>query len=296
MLNRVFRIVAISAVATAAQADGILFQDNFSTPGTHLDYSRWDTVTGDASFLGQTQLTNWNSGASGQFVVGADGAELALDTYNPTGFSFYGTQAMTLQSFQPTAGTSIEFDTTLQLLSLQPGIVYGMYLYGCDPSSCATNHDEIDIELLTNTLQQGGPLMVELNRYANEPLGAGNGSLVDLPGGFDPLTAHTWSIVWSLTGVSYLVDGDLLASFATYVPLGPMEANEIAWAPASDWPQAYDPSFQPVSQSSQNQSFVALMTSVTVTQASVPEPASWLLAMGGLTVVLLKLLHQHSVR
>jgi len=40
--------------------------------------------------------------------------------------------------------TAIEFDTTLQLTSLQPGLVYGMYLYGCIPALCATNHDEID--------------------------------------------------------------------------------------------------------------------------------------------------------
>ena len=38
--------------------------------------------------------------------------------------------------------------------------------YGCVPAASATQHDEIDIELVTNLLQPGG--------YANEPLGAVN--------------------------------------------------------------------------------------------------------------------------
>jgi hypothetical protein len=58
---------------------------------------------------------------------------------------------------------------------LQQGIVFGVYFFG-GPGHCATNHDEIDIELVTNKLQ-GAPYQVQLNRYANEPLGAGHGGL-----------------------------------------------------------------------------------------------------------------------
>jgi len=269
-------------LAMGAQADSILFQDNFTTPGTHLNYSNWTTVTGAASFLGRTQLTNWTPGGSGQFVVGADGAQLTLNTFNPTGFSLYGTQGETLQSFQPAANSPIVFDTELRLTSLQPGLVYGMYLYGCDPSVCATNHDEIDIELVTNQLQPGSPMMVQLNRYANQPLGPGDGGLVALPANFDPLAAHRWTIVWSLSSVQYLVDGILLGSYSTFVPQGPMQANEIAWGPASDWAAAYSASLQPVSSASQNQSFEALLTSVTVSQGALPEPNSGALLLAGL--------------
>jgi hypothetical protein len=183
-------------------------------------------------------------GGVGQFVVAADGARLALNT------------------LVPTAATAIDFTTRLQLTSLQPGLVYGIYLYGCAPAVCATQHNEIDIELATNILQPGGsPLMVQVNRYANEPLGAGNGGLVALPAGFDPLAAHNCTIHWSLGEIDYLVDGVLLSSSTTHIPQGPMQVDEIAWGPASDWAAAYSASLQPVSSAAQNQSFVALLRS-----------------------------------
>jgi hypothetical protein len=273
-----------------ARGTSILFQDDFSTTGTQLNTEEWTTETGPASFLGRTQLADWvTPGGVGQFVVGPTGAQLALNTYNPTGFSLYGTQGETLESFQPTATSTIYFDTRLQLTSLQPGLVYGMYLYGCLPSLCANEHDEIDIELVTNALQPGGPLQVELNRYANEPLGAGNGMLVNLPSGFNPLAAHDWTIGWSLGEVDYFVDGILLASENTDVPQGPMEANEIAWGPDTTWPQAYSASLQPATTQAQNQSFVALLTEVTVSENTTPEPGSGVLtglALAGLALAL----------
>ena len=277
-----FRLGMLAAIAGAAQASTvILLQDDFGTQGTHPDYSKWTTLTGPASFLGRTQLTDWTPGGGGQFVVGANGAQLALNTFNPTGFSLFGTHANSLASFQPTANTTIQFDTRLQLTSLQPGLVYGMYFYGC-PGPCATQHDEIDIELVTNALAGSSPLQVQLNRYANEPLGAGNGGLVDLPNGFDPLAAHTWTMLWSLSSIEYLVDGVLLGTETTHVPQGPMQVNEIAWGPASDWPAAYSASLQPVSSAGANQSFVGLLTNVTVSSVPIPEPQSWALVLGGL--------------
>lgn len=282
--SRILSLAALAAMAVGAQADTILFQDDFAAPATHLDYSKWTTVTGPASFLGRTQLADWTPSGSGQFVVGANGAQLALSTFNPTGFSLYGTQAETLDAFQPTGDDTIDFTTRMQLTSLQPGLVYGMYLYGCDPSLCATNHDEIDIEVVTNALQPGSTPMVEINRYANEPLGAGHGSMVALPAGFDPLAVHDWTIEWSLTSIEYLVDGTLLSVQTTNVPQGAMEANEIAWGPASDWAAAYSASLQPVNSAAQNQTYTALMTNVTVSES--PEPGSWMLALTALSCLL----------
>jgi hypothetical protein len=208
-------------------------------------------------------------GGVGQFVVGAGGAQLALNTFNPTGFSLFGTHGKTLMSFQPTSNTAIVLTARLRLTSLQPGLVYGLYLYACQtPATCATNHDEADIELVTNTLQPGGPLTVQLNQYANEPLGAGNGGFVNLPTGFDPLASHDWSIRWSLSQIDYLVDGVLLSSATTHVPQGPMQANVIAWGPAADWMAAFSPLLQPVSSQAQNQSFVAILRSLTITLTS----------------------------
>lgn len=257
----------------SAQADSILFQDNFSAQGTQLNTSLWTKLTGPPSYLGRTQLADWiTTGGVGQFVVGPDGAHLTLNTFNPTGDSLYGTQGLTLQSFQPAADSTIEFTTQLQLTSLEPGIVYGMYLYGCNPNPCATQHDEIDIELLTNTLrsstQSSEPLRVELNWYAGQPLGVGNGGLFNLPIGFNPLARHEWTIRWSLKAIEFYVDGTLLLSVDTNVPHGPMNVNEIAWGPDTTWPAAYDASLQPVNSAGQNEAYTALLTGVTVAESS----------------------------
>lgn len=64
--------------------------------------------------------------ATGPGGTAAGGAELRLDTYNPTGFSLYGTHGKTLRSFQPTGGSTIEFTTRLRLTSLQPGLRWSL--------------------------------------------------------------------------------------------------------------------------------------------------------------------------
>ena len=51
----------------------------------------------------------------------------------------------------------------MRLTTLQRGIVYGVYFYGCG-ANCSNDHDEADIEIVTNYLQAGSsPLQVQLN-------------------------------------------------------------------------------------------------------------------------------------
>jgi len=127
---RALCIGLLTAMTVAAQPT-VLLQENFSTLGTHLDYSTWTTPTGAPSYFGRTQLANWTPGGGGQFVVAADGGHLALSTFNPTGLSLYGSQAQSLATFQPTLNSIVEFSTRLQLTSLQPGLVFGIFFYGC---------------------------------------------------------------------------------------------------------------------------------------------------------------------
>jgi len=290
MLNQRFLMFCIEFVAAASlfgQRQTIpLFQDNFGALGTRLNPAAWTTEVGCTSFLGRTQLADWvTPGGVGQFVVAADGAHLALNTFNPTGFSLYGTHGKTLQSFEPGFNTPVVFTARLQLTSLQPGLVYGVYFYSIPfPCSNQTQHDEIDIELVTNLLQPGNPPAVQLNSFANEPLGAGNGVVVNLPSGFNPLAPHDWSINWSLSHLDYLVDGVLLYSTTTHVPQGPMQADVIAWGPAQDWPTAYGASLQPVNNAALNQSFVALLTSVSVSTSRVVQPSGAGIFRAGLWV------------
>lgn len=253
-----------AATSASITVTNVLFQDDFKTSGAQLNVAAWTTEFGPSSFFGRTQLSDWvHAGAGGTFMVGANGAELALNTYNPGGFSLFGTHGKTVQMFVPTATRTIEFTARVQITSLQPGVVYGLYFYGC-PGNCATQHDEIDIELVTNLLQPGAPPMVQLNRYANEPLGAGHGGPTSLPAGFDPLAPHDWTIRWSLSRIDYLVDGTLLGSSTNIVPQGAMSVNVNAWGPATDWPQAYSAALQPAGSAAANSRFVAYLKSVVV--------------------------------
>ena len=264
-----------------------VFQDDFNVAGTTPNPALWTTEIGPSSFLGRTQLRDWSSrNSSAQFPVSGGAARLALDTYNPfTGVTpaLYGSHAKTIQSFQATAATGYVFSTQLQLTSLQPGLVYGMYFYGCALGTCATEHDELDIEIVTNYLQPGIAPRVQVNRYSNEPLGAGHGPVVNLPSNFDPLALHNWQIRWQLNQVTYSVDETVIFTAHDFIPQGSMQANIIAWAPGAEWRDAYHASLQPALSAGANQSFVAQVDSVTV--AAVPEPEQWAMFGLGLTMI-----------
>jgi hypothetical protein len=256
----------LALLAGPAQATTVLFQDNF-TPAAHPDTAKWTTVIGPGSFPGRTQLANRvTQGAS--FPLTAAGAQLSPDTFNPTDnptdFSTCGRNLESLNSFLPKVADIIEFSTTLQSGAVQPGVVYGIDLYGC-PNNCANVHDEIEIELVTNKMQGQSPCQVQLNRYAADLLGA-----------------HTWKIRWLLTAIGYYVDHTLLRSAADHIAQGPMQAHEMDWAPASDWPAAFNAALQPVSTADQNQSYVAGIPNVTVTTTATPEPSTWALMLGAL--------------
>jgi hypothetical protein len=269
--------------------------DGFDAAGIQLSTSIWTTEFGAPSFLGRTQLRDWVNGSNvGPFTVAGGSAELALETFNPTGLSFYGTHAKTLTSFKPTAATDYVLTARMRLTTIQPGLVFGIYFFGCDAGPCATHHDELDIELVTNFLQPGGaPLRVQLNRYAAEPLGVGHGPIVNLPAGFDPLAFHEWKIRWSQSRVAYYLDDEELFTTTTFVPQGAMQANIIAWAPAAEWPDAFDASLQFTADSQQNQRFTALVDYVSVSPiAAASGPARSLTDLNGDGVA--DLLLQHS--
>jgi hypothetical protein len=250
------------------------FFDGFDVSGSKLDTSKWTSECAVASYIPRTQLRDWLKDPAdstfGPFVVSGGYAQLALDTYNPTGFSFYGTNGKTLMTFQPTPVTDYVLSIRMKLGSIQGGIVYGVYFYGCQ-CPCPATHDEIDIELVTNYLQPGAPpLRVNLNFYAAEPQGVGHPIVANLPEGFDPLAFHEWKIRWGLGRVTCFVDDIELFSTNMFVPQGPMVADMIAWAPDSSWPDAYDAALQPVLTTGGNQHFVAQVDYVSV----VPVPTS----------------------
>lgn len=125
-----------------------------------------------------------------------------------------------------------------------------------------------------------------MNRYANEPLGAGHGGpSFNLPSNFNWQGEHVWRIDWMPHSANYFVDGIQLGSTATdFIPQGSMQANMIAWGPGPEWSDAYSPSLQPVTDPLLNHRFVAYVDSVSVTP--IPEPAQWLMLLIGLGVLI----------
>ena len=130
----------LTVLAVGAYGEVVRFTDAFNVPGNRLDTARWTTEIGPGSYLGRTQLADWiTPGAGGQFVVDTAGAQLVLNTFNPTGSSMYGTHAKTLSSFGPGPDSTIILTARLRLTSVQRGLVYGIYFYGCrDLGTCAT--------------------------------------------------------------------------------------------------------------------------------------------------------------
>jgi hypothetical protein len=237
----------------------------------------WNTNGGVV--VGRTEL-------SGQVAVGSGSAQLGVNTYSPDypGTNLLGSQIESVPSFQPTNGSTVTFTTQLQLQSLQPGLVYGMYFYDCG-NTCVNYSDEIDIELATNELQSGAPMEVELNWFVNGSPDTGDGGFVALPGNFNPLAVHDWTISWSAGEIDYYVDGLLLESVtnAAQIPDSQLHVNEIAFAPNSNWGAAYYSGLQPDASPVGSQEFAAALDSVTVSES--PEPSTLVLLLPAVPIL-----------
>jgi len=252
-------------VDAAAANTSILLSDNF--PGIIVDAANWHIPTWvsstDGTFVGQTQFRCTQNAALPSVING--NAIIALDTYNPTGSSFYGTDLISNQEFN--LGQGIIFTVTAKLNAPIPGgIIGGIFLYrppACTPnctSSSNTDHDEIDFELLSND-----PNDVWTNIYGDEPLGTGHpesypylsGSVTDY---------HTYQIQWLPNQVTWSVDGTVIRTVTNQspIPVGPMYAQLDIWVPGSDDAAAYNANLQWTTSPGSDQTFSMSVDSVEV--------------------------------
>ncbi len=252
-------IVISPSAATLAET---LLYDDFS--GNMVDSGKWHIPTWvsptDGTVVGYTQFRFTQSSS----LPAADNgnAIIAIETYNPTAVSFYGTDLRSNQSFA--LGTGIHITVRAKMNTTTPGIVGGIFLYGLKPGS-ATYHDEIDFELLTNR-----PHEVQTNIYSNEKLGTGNVQFVPYASG-SITDYHTYEIVWLPNQVSWFIDGRLVRTETSSVPTGPMRFHLNIWAPDPGWPAAYDPALKPATSASSNQIFSMSVDSVHI-QTIAPAP------------------------
>ena len=251
---------------SAAPATIVLLQDGFS--GASLDTQVWTMPTwqgpSDGTYLGRTQLRVTQNAANPTVSGGV--LHLAVDSYNPTGFSFYGTEIFSKQTF--TRGDGLIMDVRARLVSPLPGgIVGGMFLYQLKPGSL-TVHDEIDWEMLSNDWVSNANV-AQTNIYANEPLGAGTplsyavgaGTLADF---------HDYRTEWFPDHVSWFIDGVNVRTITANIPDGPMQAYLSIWVPDTAWAAAYNGNIQPTSNPNANLTYLMDVDSVTLSAVIVP--------------------------
>jgi beta-glucanase (GH16 family) len=249
--------VLIAQPAAVASASGsLVLRDGFS--GTAINSRIWHIPTWnsstDGTYVGRTQFRVSQHSPLPSVSKGC--ARITVQTYNPTGHSFYGTDLISNRSF--TVGNGVDISVRARMdAPAQRGIVGGIFLYDLKRGS-NTLHDEIDFELLGNE-----PTKVHTNIYADEPLGVGNPSAASYLSG-SATGYHLYEIKWLPTRVSWYVDGHLVRTATSHIPTGPMHVHLNMWAPDSDWPGAYYSGIQPTESSRANKVFTMSIDSVVV--------------------------------
>jgi hypothetical protein len=239
----------------------VVFSDDFSS-GALVNSENWHIPTWvsstDGTFVGRTQF-RCSQNAPLPSIVGGS-AEIGLDTYNPTGASFYGTDLLSNKIFS--LGNGLIITVRAKMNGTPPaGIVGGIFLYAPPALKFSgTLHDEIDFELLTND-----PANVHTNIYGNESLGVGHPEKHSFVSG-SISTYHDYQIQWLPGEVAWYVDGKLVRKVTTGSPLpkGPMYLHLNMWVPASDFVAAYSPSLLWTTIAGLDQRFSMSVDSVTI--------------------------------
>jgi hypothetical protein len=235
------------------QATSQIFIDNFD--GTIVNSARWHIPTWvsptDGTYLGRTQF-RCTPALLPAAILGE--AVINVETLNPTGFSFYGTDLITNRSF--VRGNGLIFTIRAKMKApVTGGIVGGIFLYDLT-CSCGAIHDEIDFELVTNDVNK-----IHTNIYSDEPLGTGHPeSVTAVP----PVTDyHIYVMKWFPTEITWSVDGNIIRTYGIS-PGGPMHFHLNMWVPGVEWPAAYNAALQPVTLPASNQVFSMIVDYVRV--------------------------------
>jgi hypothetical protein len=264
MKTKLFFLVIIITVALANAQTTTIFFDDFN--GTIMSKDLWHIPTWvsptDGTYLGRTQFRCAQN--AGLPEVSNSQAVINVETYNPTGFSFYGTDLITNKTFS--MGNGLIFTIRAKIKApVAGGIVGGIFLY--DLVGSGTTHDEIDYELLTNK-----PNEVQTNIYNNEPLGAGHPLFESITGSITDY--HTYVIRWLPNEVTWMIDGNIIRTNKTLIPDKPMHFHLNIWAPDEAWSVAYESNLQPTNSIDLNQIYSMIVDSVKVDSLVFPNSVS----------------------
>lgn len=240
----------------------LIFSEDFSGP---LSAAKWKPNIGPGSFLGNTQQRT-------TLPVVVDGhAVLQLDTYNPTGLSYFGSEMISVPTFDVNTQGPLIFQATLKYEQAQKGIIGGFFTLG--QGAPGTNgHDEIDIELMSKYDSQ-----FQTNIYHQAQYDNGN-PISYSPDGYSQQVEHVYKMEWLPNGVvKWYVDGvayrTVIATTPTPssglpggpgTPDQPQNLHFNIWVGYPDWPVS-DPSLPlPTSDPAQNATFKLDVSAVNV--------------------------------
>ncbi|MCX6824497.1 MAG: family 16 glycosylhydrolase [candidate division SR1 bacterium] len=249
----VLAIFSIATVTVKGQTTVNIFRDLFN--GTSINSAWWyiPTWTGpsDGTYVGRTQFRCIPAALPS---IINDNVYVNLETYNPTGFSMYGTDLITQKTFAPGNGLIISIRAKINNPMIG-GIVAGLFSFDLIPPS-NTIHNEIDWELLTNQSNY-----VHTNIYNNEPLGVGHPDSSQIVNQITDY--HVFMIRWLPNEVTWYIDG-ILVRTSTNVPTAPTHFHLNMWAPAQEWSSAYNVALQPTNVQADNQIYSLLIDSIRI--------------------------------
>jgi|GEM_PF-1889229 hypothetical protein len=270
----VLSATALLALAGQADAQTLLFRDDFSTAGPDVNRTLWGGPAAGHPPLGRTFLRP----ATSPIAVTNGAAVLRLDTFNPgaPGSSFLGSEIAT-RTFYP-VGAGIAFEARVQPPMApvpQPrGLVASVFTYTIrDVGNGVLEQDEIDWEILTSLNLAEGPNPAPLpttelwtNVYVNEFLGAGSPVQVAASQTAQLGQWNTYRIEWYPNRVRWLFNGRVVMDRTDRVPNDAMNLRMNFWAPGSEWQQAFSADLQPAGSIAQNRTFQYLVDWAMVTR------------------------------
>lgn len=240
----------------------LIFSEDFSGP---LSASKWKPNIGPGSFLGNTQQRT-------TLPVVVDGhAVLQLDTYNPTGLSYFGSEMISVPTFDVNTQGPLIFQATLTYEQAQKGLIGGFFTLG-QGAPGTSGHDEIDIELMSKFDNQ-----FQTNVYHQAQYDSGN-AISYSPDGFSQQVEHVYKFEWLPNGVvKWYVDDVLYRTVIATTPTPssglpggpgtpdqPQNLHFNIWVGYPDWPVS-DPSLPlPTSNPAQNATFKLDVSAVSV--------------------------------
>ena len=228
----------------SGESQALLHDDfNGSAVSTSLwHFPLWQPIN-NPTYYGRTQIRQ-------ALPQVADGVlRLQLDTYNPTGFSLFGSELVSNEYFARGAGIAFEARARLAAPA-QCGMVGGIFAYEYQSASA---HDEITFELLGNDAVADRSRVLT-NAYDEQPFGVGDPGYVAV--GSEVTAYHTYRIELMPSSVRWFVDGRLVRLETDTVPDDPMQLHLNFWGPGQEWPDAYCSELQPVRTAGVNRAFL----------------------------------------